>query len=297
MVGEVEKIKVAVVGSDGMLGRDLCLRLLQRGFISLSEFDVPDVDIASIDTLKDKDGICNADVVFNCAAYTDVEMAEEEEDLANKINRDGVMNLVWLAKEKGFILVHVSTDFVFDGSRKEPYHEFSERNPLGAYGRSKLLGDIVLEHSYCNWILVRTAWLYGIHGNNFIDKILSHAMKGNNISVVADEYGSPTYTGDLAEAMIDLFLARKRGTFNCVNSGTASRFELALEAIRLANINVFVRPVLDAEAKRLFDFKAQRPKYSVLDNSNLEKTIGMSMRHWKEALEEYVRLFWKKQER
>jgi dTDP-4-dehydrorhamnose reductase len=292
MVGEIEKIKVAVVGSNGMLGKDLCLQLGQRGFFDVSEFDLPEVDIVDLDVLKATSGICDADVVFNCAAYTDVEKAEEEEKKATEINRDGIMNLIWLAEKYGFLLIHVSTDFVFDGKKREPYTEIDERNPTCAYGRSKLLGEIALEHSRCKWILIRTAWLYGIHGSNFVDKILSHAMKGNSVNVVADEYGSPTYTVDLAEAMIDLALAGKRGTFHCVNSDVASRFELALEAVQLANFNVFVRPVLEFESKMLFDFKAQRPKYSALDNIALQRTVGMSMRHWKEALAEYVGL-WK----
>ena len=290
MVGEVKKIKTVVVGSNGMLGKDLCIQIQQRGFVENHGLDLPDVDITDLKLLESNSVINNADVIFNCAAYTDVENAEDDENQATLINRDGVINLCRVAENNNSILVHVSTDFVFNGNAKVPYNEIDDRKPISAYGRSKLLGEIVLEHSKCHWILVRTAWLYGIYGNNFIKKIIDYASKGNNINVIADEYGSPTYTVDLAEVMIDLAITGRKGPFHCVNSGEASRFELALEAIRLANINVFVRPVLEKEAESLFDFKAKRPKYSVLDNSCVEKTIGMSMRHWKEALGEYISL-------
>jgi len=290
MVAEVKKIKTVVVGSSGMLGRDLCILLQQRGFIANTGLDLPELDITDLESVESSDILNNANVIFNCAAYTDVEKAEVDEKQATLINRDGVMNLCRVAENNKSVLVHVSTDFVFDGKSRMPYGEIDDRNPISAYGRSKLLGEIVLEHSKCHWILIRTAWLYGIYGSNFIKKIITHALKGNNINVIADEYGSPTYTADLAEAMIDLSLAGRKGPFHCVNSGEASRFELALEAIRMANINVFVRPVLEKEANVLFNFKAKRPKYSVLDNSCLERTIGISMRHWKEALVDYIGL-------
>jgi dTDP-4-dehydrorhamnose reductase len=279
--------KIAVVGALGMLGRELCRQLASAGSPA-SALDLAEVDIRSESSVARCRPLVEAQVIFNCAAYTNVEKAEEEPEEAMRVNGQGVGHLARLARASQALLVHLSTDFVFDGTRGTPYPVDAERHPLSAYARSKLAGELALEEAGGRTVLVRTAWLYGQGGKNFVDSVLRLAREKGELAVVDDQVGSPTFAADLAQALIELVQTGKTGVFHCTNRGQASWCELAREAVRLAGIAVPVRPLTTVEATARFGLKARRPAYSVLDLTPLETALGRPMRPWQTALGDYL---------
>jgi dTDP-4-dehydrorhamnose reductase len=223
-------------------------------------------------------------VVFNCAGYTNVDRCESEPDLARAVNGEGPGHLACAARDAGAVLLHVSTDFVFDGERRAPYVEDDAPNPLSVYGRSKLAGDRGVAAAGGRWVIARTAWLYGRNGRNFVDTMLRLAREGKDLSVVTDRVGSPTWTRDLAGAIVALIRADARGIYNAVNRGACSRYEQVLEIVRLAGLAVRVNPV----DSRAFPRPAATPAYSALDVSRLARDTGHVMRPWQQALRDYL---------
>lgn len=270
-----------------MLGQELCRQLgeRQRAFVPL---DLDEVDIALPSSVAACRPLGEADIIFNAAAYTNVEGAEREWERAVAVNGEGVRHLARRARERGALLVHVSTDYVFDGQGSAPYPVDAPRRPLSAYGKSKLAGELALEETGGRTLLVRASWLYGWGGKNFVDTILKLAAERGCAEVVGDQLGSPTCTRDLARALIDLACGGREGVFHCANAGVASWLELAREALRLARIDVPIRALTTAESIAKFALRATRPAYSVLDLSRIEAALGRPMRPWREALAEYV---------
>jgi dTDP-4-dehydrorhamnose reductase len=285
-------VQTVVVGCRGMLGQELMRQLQARGEVPVG-VDLPDVDIGSWPSVFGCHALKTASALFNCAAYANVEKAEEEEPFATRVNGEGVANLAKLAGETGALLIHLSTDFVFAGDRRTPYPVDAPRQPQSAYARSKLAGEQALERSRCRWLLIRTAWLCGHGGKNFVETMLRIAKDHGQLEVVCDQIGSPTYAKDLAQALVELALGPSADrpmprVFHCVNSGAASWHQLACEIVRLAGLQVPVLPLTTAEAIRKFKLKAHRPAYSVLDCSTLEQALGRTMRPWQAALAEYM---------
>ncbi len=281
--------RIAVIGCRGMLGSEVVRRVRSlQPEIEIAEFDLPELDITSPDSLHGCRELHEAQVIINCAAYTDVERAEAEENLAVRINAQGVANLAQTARANKAMLMHLSTDFVFDGTRRTPYPVDSAPTPICAYGRSKLAGEVALQESGCDFCLVRTAWLFGPGGRNFVETILLRGGRQERLPVVSDQRGSPTCTIDLADVLLDLALHRTTGFFHCTNSGVCSWFEFACEIVRLAGLKTRVEPISSAEAALHFDLKAARPAYSALDCGRLEATTGRRMRPWQDALAEYI---------
>jgi dTDP-4-dehydrorhamnose reductase len=274
----------AVVGHKGMLGSMLFNKLVERlGAENVIGLDLPKINITEPDSLANS-GIDKAEVIFNCAAYTNVDKAESDVDKAFLLNETGVENLSKFAENNGKILVHISTDFIFGKREKEypiPINEVPA--PLSVYGKSKLAGEQKLIESGCKFLLVRTAWLYGINGKNFVKTIISHAKRGNPLKVVNDQKGAPTYTNDLAEGLIGLVQKGKNGIYHYTNSGCATWYELACESLKLCNIDAEIKPVCSKE----YSVAAERPEYSVLNISETENVLG-NIRSWKEALADYV---------
>jgi dTDP-4-dehydrorhamnose reductase len=279
-------VKTAVTGAHGMLGTDV-IRLIgeTEGFELAGVFDLKDgFDLLDRPALHDAMASHRPDVVINCAAYTNVDGAETERIAAFRGNRDIPGILGGVAKDLGFRLIHVSSDYVFDGEQSTAYGESDPPSPQSVYGRSKLEGDRSLLASGCNHAIVRSAWLYGRSGKNFVDRIIELAAGGGPLKVVKDQRGCPTWTVELARALLAVAPLEHQGVVNFACSGNCSWFEFAREITRQAGMDVAVLPLTTAELGR----PAHRPPYSVLDTSLFEKLTGLSPLPWEEALRQYL---------
>ena len=277
-------MNIVILGSKGQLGRDL-LKVFKDEDNTLIGYDLPELDITNYQTLKQDLYEAMPGIVINAAAYTDVEAAEDNEQDAFNSNELGAANVAKLTHELDIPLVYISTDFVFDGNNDQPYRTDDATIPLSVYGRSKLAGEMVTRETNPKHYIVRTAWLYGPGGNNFVEKMLALSENHSSLRVVSDEVGAPTHTWDLAEAILALIKTQLFGTYHVVNGGSCSRDEFAKKIFSFADKNIEVTPCLSSE----FPTKAERPVYSVLDISETEAVMGYSMRSWQDALRYYMK--------
>ena len=266
-----------------MLGTDLRNELTERdeavAALSRSDLDVTDSRLVSAAVREHA-----PDVIVNCAAYTKVDLAETEEAAANAINGSAVELLAHAANEAGARLIQVSTDFVFDGSKREPYEVTDPTNPLSAYGRSKLLGEIAATHAEKH-LVVRTSWLFGTHGPNFVEAIRNQIRKGTSpLRVVSDQRGRPTYTPHLARALVRLGMQEAQGVVHYADADECSWFDFACAIADGSGTEVV--PVSTEEFPR----PAKRPAYSVLSTERYERLTGVSPDSWREGLREYLSL-------
>lgn len=277
-------MKVLIIGSEGMLGHDLVDILSTENEISTTTIDTLDItDIEkTIETVKN----INPDVVVHAAAFTDVDGSETNEDLAYKVNVLGTRNVAVACSEVDAALVYICTDYVFDGTKGSSYYEYDQTNPLGVYGKTKHQGEVCIRDILNKFYIVRTSWLYGFHGPNFITTMLKLAEKMDSISVVADQIGSPTYTVDLATAIAELIKKPAYGIYHITNSDHCSWYEYAQKIFENAGIDIELNPVSTEE----FGSPAPRPKYSVLENYNWKMEGFPKIRSYKEALREYMDL-------
>jgi dTDP-4-dehydrorhamnose reductase len=277
-------MKVLIIGSEGMLGHDLVDILSKENEISTTTIDT--LDITDIEkTIKTVKNI-NPDVVVHAAAFTDVDGSESNEDLAYKVNVIGTRNVAVACRKTDAALVYICTDYVFDGTKGISYRESDQTNPLSVYGKTKYLGEVCVKEILSKFYVVRTSWLYGYHGPNFITTMLNLAEKMDSISVVADQIGSPTYTVDLSQAIAELIKKPIYGTYHITNSDHCSWYEYAQEIFKIAGMNIEVNPVTTEE----FGSAAPRPKYSVLENYNWKMEGFPKIRSYKDALRDYMRL-------
>ena len=278
-------MKVLVAGAAGMLAKDLIPCLVLRGHEVVAPLE-SDLDITRLDVIRGWIGSGDPDVLINCAAYTKVDQAESEERLAGIINGLAVQNLCLACQEADVPLVHFSTDYVFDGTKNGPYTIYDHPNPINAYGRTKLLGEEYIQWLLRRFYLVRTSWLFGLHGTNFIETMLNLAQKQEQVSVVNDQRGCPTWTQHLSEAVVSLIESGRYGVYHATNSGPTTWFEYAREIFRLAGTGTEVLPITSDQ----FPTAAARPKNSVLDPFPLTEVMGREMPSWQEALEQYLDL-------
>ena len=274
-------MKVLVVGSNGQLGKEI-----KRQFESKYElllYDIPALDITDAQAVDRLIAETKPAVVINAAAYTNVEKAEDDEDTAYRVNALGVQNLALACKKSGAKLVHISTDYVFDGTTKSSYEEFDPTNPLSVYGKSKLWGEKLVEQVGGKYFILRTSWLYG-DGPNFVRTMLKLAETRDHLTVVADQYGTPTCTKDLVWTIEQLIHTNFYGVYHATNQGSCTWHEFACKIFALAGQSVQVEPVTTAE----YPTKATRPQYSVLDNKMLRLRKLDVMRPWAEALQDYM---------
>ena len=277
-------MKILITGSNGMLGHDLINVLKEKHDLiptTSKTLDITDKK-QTIDFIRDK----KPDIVINSAAYTDVDGCEENQDLAYSVNGDGVRNLALACSEIDCPLVHISTDYVFDGSATEPIREDGEIGPISIYGKSKLEGEKAIQAILDKYFIIRTAWLYGTNGRNFPRTMLELAENHPEITVVYDEVGTPTYTPDLAEGISRLIETDYYGIYHLTNSGSCSWCEFARYIFEIAGRDVKVIPVTASEFAR----PAPRPSYSVLDNSNWIERGFKPLRSYKDAIKEYIEL-------
>jgi dTDP-4-dehydrorhamnose reductase len=277
---------ILITGARGMLGRDLVSLLTDREpGLSVTALDLSDLDITRPEEVKKALASFRPGAIINCAAYTDVDGCERQRDLAFSANALGPELLAQAAGERRALLVHVSTDFVFDGAKGSPYTEEDAPHPLSVYGESKLAGEEAVRRLAGEHLIVRTAWLYGHHRTNFVRTILALAESRNELRVVTDQRGSPTWTMPLAEAIVALMRAGARGTYHAAGRGECSRYEWAAEIVRLAGREVSVVPATTAEFPR----PARRPPYSALASEKLGRDTGFCFPPWQQSLAEYLR--------
>ncbi|MEW6439706.1 MAG: dTDP-4-dehydrorhamnose reductase [bacterium] len=272
-------LKILVAGSKGMLGTDLVEVLgLAHSVIGV---DIDELDITDRQAVEERIGGWSPDLVINAAAYTDVDASEREPALALRINAEGVENLALACRSMGVRLIHLSTDYVFDGKKASPYVESDRPHPMGAYGKSKWEGEQRARRIEPEVCIVRTAWLYGQRGRNFVRSILEQSEKTRTLRVVRDQTGSPTYTRDLAQALKVVAEKRLAGVYHVTNQGSCTWFDFARKILELAGRqDVDVVPISTEELGR----SAPRPSRSVLDCTKFQRDSGLALREWPEAL-------------
>jgi dTDP-4-dehydrorhamnose reductase len=276
-------MKILILGYKGMLGSDLMLRLTAAHDVAGK--DVDDFDIAAEDDCRRVIEECLPDVVINAAAYTNVDGCEADRDRCFSVNAVGVKNIALACRGKGIRIVHFSTDYVFDGGKAVPYVEEDEPAPLNVYGASKLEGERFLQAFSDRWLLIRTAWLYGRNGKNFVKTILEKAATVKTLDVVDDQIGAPTYSWDLSAAVQLLIEEGQVGLFHLTNRGRCSWYEFACKILQYAGMNdVTVRPIRSAGLTR----PAVRPAWSVLSSRKFSEATGKTMRFWQIALQDYL---------
>lgn len=275
-------MRTLVLGAKGQLGRDLMQVFAGRG--AVKGCDLPQLDIANEVALQPIVEQFAPTVIINAAAYTDVDGAEDDLEQAFLANETGARNVSELAAYHNVPVVYFSTDYVFDGTKNTPYTPEDPIAPLGVYGESKAAGESATRHANAQHFILRTAWLYGPGGKNFVEKIVEAAETRPKLRVVDDEIGSPTHTRDLAEATLALLQTEAYGTYHAVNNGDCTRYAFAKEIVRLTAMGSTLESCASAE----FATRAERPRYSVLDNSKLTEACGYEFRPWQEALSDYM---------
>ncbi len=275
-------MRTLIFGSNGQLGRDLTLIFKEQG--ETLGYDLPEVDITDEVALHSHITEFAPNVVINAAAYTNVDQAEDDLENAFRVNEIGARNLAEIAAARKIPVVFYSTDYVFNGSSKRPYTPEDTPEPLGVYGKSKYAGEVATQFNNPFHFILRTAWLYGPGGNNFVEKIIRAAESRPTLRVVDDEIGSPTHTFDLAQATLDFVRTKAYGTYHVVNSGQCSRYEFAKAILSEAGISTPIEPCKATE----FPTIAPRPVFSVLDNSTTNMVIQKPMQSWQQALHHYM---------
>ena len=277
---------ILVVGARGMLGRDL-MGILNASFSGdqVIGWDIEEIDIRKEDESVAKIEKLRPEIVIHIAAYTDVDGCELDKEKAFAVNAEGTRHVALAASRCRAKMVYLSTDYVFDGDKREPYSESDSPRPLNVYGDSKFKGEQYVQELVKDFLVIRTQWLYGPFGKNFVDSILRQAREKKALSIVNDQTGSPTYTVDLAKAISGLIQFGARGIFHVANSDPCTWYGFGQAILKLSGVNqVRVIPISSKELGR----PAARPSYSVLNCQKLKKETGLTMRPWSEALKDYL---------
>jgi dTDP-4-dehydrorhamnose reductase len=277
----INNTMIAILGGRGMLGTDLADICKQHGF-DVKVFDLPDFDIRNSKQLKQAVGA--ADIIVNCAAYTNVDGAESEAELAHQVNAEAVERLGAIAKDADKWVLHVSTDFVFDGRLNTPYVETDLPNPISLYGKSKLEGEKLLGESGCRHCILRIEWTYGLHGSNFVTKIIRRAKAGKTLKVVDDQIGSPTATTEVAEVICKLLPKKPDGIFHFASAGYVSRYEMAKFIFDKLSFDVNLLPCKTGD----FATAAARPLNSRFDCSKIKALLDEPIEPWQGPLESFL---------
>ena len=289
-------MKILIAGAGGQLGCEMVEMFKQKGNIlgklssafnecEIVGLDENVLDITDLNSVKKTIKEHEPDVVINCAAMTDVDGCENNLELAFKVNALGARNLAMASEMVDAKFVQISTDYVFDGTKDSPRVEFDSINPVTAYGRTKALGEKFAQQFCRKSFVVRTAWLYGAHGKNFVKTIVKIAKAKGKLKVVADQFGNPTNVSDLAFCVSKIIETEEYGIYHCSGNGIASWFNFADEIVKQFKIDAIVEPCLTIENPR----PASRPKFSCLDNLMLRITVKDHCRDWRKALEEFVK--------
>jgi len=294
-------VKILLLGHKGMLGSDLHLRLFAEH--EIVGMDKEEIDITSFEECKQALQDTAPDIVINAAAYTNVDGCETAKDECFAVNAEAVKNIAEACRNKKIRIIHFSTDYVFDGTARQPYREDDQCNPINVYGESKLAGERYLQSLSDNYLLIRTSWLYGVKGKNFVQTILTKAKaksfiddtmakakaKADNpstLSVVDDQIGSPTYTKDLAAALALLIEKNAQGLFHLTNRGSCSWHQFAVKILQESGFDkIQVEPIKSDQLQR----PARRPAYSILSMQKFIQTTGKTTQPWQLALQDYLK--------
>ena len=283
-------MNILITGANGQLGSELraaACSVADHHFIFTDYKELDITDSQAIQHMVQAEGV---QVIINCAAYTQVDKAEDDEAAADRLNHHAPAYLAAAAKDAGALLIHVSTDYVFGGQGNTPFGEQATPAPLGVYGRTKLAGEEAIRATGCRHIILRTAWLYSTYGANFVKTMRRLMNEREELSVVYDQVGSPTYARDLAAAILTILqtpgIDEKLGTYHFTNEGVCSWYDFALAIRHLSGLDAVcrVKPCRSSE----FPAKVQRPSFSVLDKAAIKKTFGIEISHWLDSLHECI---------
>ncbi len=279
-------MKILITGAGGMFGMVLGPCLESRGH-TVRGLKREEMDVTSYLQVLEILSVAKPDMVIHSAAYTQVDQAESEPELAYMINGYGTENLAVACLKLDIPLAYISTDYVFDGEHEKPYQPWEQTNPLSIYGKSKLAGEQAVRNHLNRFYIIRTSWLYGPHGKNFVETILKIAGERDVLRVVSDQFGTPTCTLTLAETVADLITTDRWGIYHATDDGVTTWYDFAREIVaRGSDKKVEVQPIPTTEMPR----PATRPKFSVLDKTSLVHTIGRELVPWQEALSTYLSL-------
>ncbi len=278
--------RILVTGANGQLGNEMqrVASLCSDNYIFT---DVAELDITDYDAVFKMVSNEKIDVIVNCAAYTNVDKAEDDEEFANLLNNSAAGNLAKAAAIVGATLIHISTDYVFDGSAHTPYTEECETAPIGVYGVTKLAGEKSVVESGCNYIIIRTSWLYSQWGGNFVKTMQRLTAEREELNVIFDQVGTPTYAGDLADAIGEIINTNqmdRRGVYHFSNEGVCSWYDFAQQICQMSGNECKIRPIHSDE----FPSKVTRPHYSVLDKTKIKTTFGIEIPYWSESLRKCI---------
>ena len=277
-------MKVLVTGVKGQLGYDVVNELARRD-IEYVGVDVEEMDITDYEQVKSVITDSKADAVIHCAAYTAVDAAEDNEDICHKVNVDGTRNIAKVCKDLDLKMIYISTDYVFDGQGTEPWKPDDVRKPLNVYGQAKYEGELAVERMLEKYFIVRISWVFGLNGKNFVKTMLNLGRERGAVSVVDDQFGSPTYTYDLAGLLVDMVMGDQYGVYHATNEGICSWYEFACEIFRQAGMaDVKVTPV-DSGA---FAVRAKRPGNSRMSKDKLVEMGFERLPRWEDALGRYL---------
>lgn len=283
---------ILITGAKGQLGNEL--KVVSKNFYGY-DFVFTDVDTLDITSKEQTSEFINKtkpDWIINCAAYTLVDKAESEPELAMLVNGTAVKNITEVIKGTDCRFIHVSSDYIYDGQANTPYSENTPPNPQSVYGRSKLVGEkYALLHQ--GSMIIRTSWLYSSFGNNFVKTILRHGAEKESLNVVFDQTGSPTYAADLAEAILSIVsgvirnqIAMNSGIYNYSDEGVCTWYDFACEIVKEAGLDCIIKPILSKD----FQQTAKRPSYSVMDKSKIRENYGLTIPHWRSSLIKCIKL-------
>lgn len=281
--------RILVIGSNGQLASELKQiqnKYSNHQFLFTSQNDLDISDNKSIESIFKN---FEPNYTINCAAYTAVDKAESDQESAFKINEKGVENLANHCRNENSYFIHISTDFVFDGKKSNPYTEDDKTNPLSIYGLSKLKGELAIQNSGCDYTIIRTSWLYSSFGNNFVKTMIRLGSERESLNVVADQIGSPTYCADLAMiilSQLENFPNHKNNIYHYSNEGVASWYDFAYEIMQMSSLKCQVNPIPTTD----YPTPAVRPSFSVMDKSKIKRHFNITIPHWKESLASCIHL-------
>ena len=277
-------MRILVTGVKGQLGYDVMNELAKRGHTGIG-VDVEEMDITDAAKVEQVIKESEVEAVIHCAAYTAVDAAEDNAELCHKINAEGTENIAKVCKELDLKMIYISTDYVFNGEGTRPWEPDDEREPLNVYGQAKYEGELAVEKYLEKYYIVRIAWVFGVNGKNFIKTMLNLSETHDELSVVNDQIGSPTYTYDLAKLLVDMVETDKYGRYHATNEGLCTWYEFATEILRQAGKEITVHPVTSDQ----FPSKARRPHNSRMSKDKLEANGFDRLPTWQDALNRYLK--------
>lgn len=278
-------MKVLVTGVKGQLGYDVVNELTKRGIEAVG-VDIQDMDITDAASVEKVIGEVAPDAVIHCAAYTAVDAAEDNVELCRRVNADGTQNIANVCKKLDCKMIYISTDYVFDGEGTRAWEPDDERHPLNVYGQTKYEGELAVQNTLEKYFIVRISWVFGVNGKNFIKTMLNLGKTHDHLTVVNDQFGSPTYTYDLARLLVDMVQTDKYGIYHATNEGICNWYEFACEIFRAAGMDVKVTPVHSDEYPAA---KAKRPMNSRMSKEKLTENGFERLPEWKDAVARYLK--------